>query len=34
LDDYLAKPFDKAGLQAVLLRWFGQRGGGNTDAAA
>lgn len=34
MDDYLAKPFDKAGLQAVLLRWFGQRGGGNTDAAA
>jgi CheY-like chemotaxis protein len=34
MDDYLAKPFDKAGLQAVLQRWFGQRGGGNTDAAA
>ncbi|HEY8247658.1 MAG TPA: response regulator, partial [Hyphomicrobium sp.] len=25
MDDYLAKPFDKAGLEAVLRRWFGQR---------
>jgi len=25
MDDYLAKPFDKAGLEAVLKRWFGQR---------
>ena len=33
MDDYLAKPFDKAGLEAVLQRWFG-RSGGNTDAAA
>ena len=32
-DDYLAKPFDKSGLQAVLHRWFGDHGG-NTDAAA
>ena len=34
MDDYLAKPFDKAGLEAVLNRWFGQRAGGDTDAAA
>ena len=33
MDDYLAKPFDKAGLEAVLHRWFGDHGG-NTDAAA
>ena len=25
MDDYLAKPFDRAGLEAVLKRWFGQR---------
>ena len=25
MDDYLAKPFDKAGLEAVLKRWFGRR---------
>jgi PAS domain S-box-containing protein len=25
MDDYLAKPFDNAGLEAVLKRWFGQR---------
>ncbi len=31
MDDYLAKPFDKAGLEAVLKRWFGQTLG---DAAA
>ncbi|MFA6139449.1 MAG: ATP-binding protein [Hyphomicrobium sp.] len=34
LDDYLAKPFDKAGLEAVLTRWFGRRPGGKGDAAA
>jgi PAS domain S-box-containing protein len=34
LDDYLAKPFDKASLETVLVRWFGRRPGGNTDAAA
>ena len=34
IDDYLAKPFDKAGLEAVLKRWFGQAAGGDTDAAA
>jgi CheY-like chemotaxis protein len=33
MDDYLAKPFDKSGLEAVLHRWFGDHGG-NTDAAA
>ncbi len=33
MDDYLAKPFDKSGLEAVLHRWFGDQGG-NTDAAA
>ena len=27
MDDYLAKPFDKAGLEAVLTRWFGQASG-------
>ena len=31
IDDYLAKPFDKAGLEAVLKRWFVQTAG---DAAA
>ena len=34
MDDYLAKPFDKAGLEAVLTRWFGRRPGGKGDAAA
>ncbi|MEI9900177.1 MAG: ATP-binding protein [Hyphomicrobium sp.] len=34
LDDYLAKPFDKASLEAVLLRWFGHRQGGDANAAA
>lgn len=34
MDDYLAKPFDKASLEAVLVRWFGRRPSGNTDAAA
>jgi PAS domain S-box-containing protein len=34
MDDYLAKPFDKAGLEAVLKRWFGQTADGNADAAA
>jgi CheY-like chemotaxis protein len=34
MDDYLAKPFDKASLETVLVRWFGRRPGGNTDAAA
>ena len=33
MDDYLAKPFDKASLEAVLKRWFGRRAGGNADAA-
>lgn len=33
MDDYLAKPFDKAGLEAVLKRWFVRPAGGN-DAAA
>jgi PAS domain S-box-containing protein len=33
MDDYLAKPFDKSGLEAVLHRWFDDHGG-NTDAAA
>ncbi len=33
MDDYLAKPFDKASLEAVLKRWFGQRASGNADAA-
>lgn len=31
MDDYLAKPFDRAGLEAVLNRWFVQTAG---DAAA
>jgi PAS domain S-box-containing protein len=34
MDDYLSKPFDKASLETVLRRWFRQRRGGNTDAAA
>jgi CheY-like chemotaxis protein len=34
MDDYLAKPFDKASLEAVLRRWFGQTKGGDADAAA
>ena len=34
MDDYLAKPFDKMGLEAVLKRWFGRPAGGDTDAAA
>jgi CheY-like chemotaxis protein len=34
MDDYLAKPFDRASLEAVLKRWFGQRAGGDADAAA
>jgi CheY-like chemotaxis protein len=34
MDDYLAKPFDKASLEAVLERWFGQMAGGDADAAA
>jgi len=28
MDDYLAKPFDKASLEAVLRRWFNQTAGG------
>ncbi|HWK34396.1 MAG TPA: response regulator, partial [Hyphomicrobium sp.] len=27
LDDYIAKPFDRANLEAVLQRWFGPRSG-------
>ncbi len=34
MDDYLAKPFDKASLEAVLKRWFGQAAGPDADAAA
>jgi PAS domain S-box-containing protein len=34
MDDYLAKPFDKAGLEAVLQRWFGRAAGGDSGAAA
>ncbi len=34
MDDYLAKPFDKASLEAVLKRWFGQTAGPDADAAA
>jgi CheY-like chemotaxis protein len=34
MDDYLAKPFDKAGLEAVLKHWFGQAAGGGANAAA
>jgi PAS domain S-box-containing protein len=33
MDDYLAKPFDRAGLEAVLCRWFGTLPGGDADAA-
>jgi CheY-like chemotaxis protein len=33
MDDYLAKPFDKASLEAVLKRWFDRPTGGNADAA-
>jgi CheY-like chemotaxis protein len=33
MDDYLAKPFDKAALEGLLKRWFGQMAGG-ADAAA
>ncbi len=34
MDDYLAKPFDKATLEAVLKRWFGFAAGGDSGAAA
>jgi PAS domain S-box-containing protein len=34
MDDYLAKPFDKARLEALLRRWFGQVSGPDADAAA
>jgi DNA-binding response OmpR family regulator len=34
MDDYLAKPFDKASLEAVLRHWLGQAAGGDADAAA
>jgi PAS domain S-box-containing protein len=34
MDDYLAKPFDKASLEAVLKRWFGRVPGPDADAAA
>jgi CheY-like chemotaxis protein len=33
MDDYLAKPFDMAGLETVLRRWFGSLPGGDADAA-
>lgn len=33
MDDYLAKPFDRAALEAVLRRWFGPLPGGDVDAA-
>lgn len=33
LDDYLAKPFDRADLEMVLRRWFGVLEGGDADAA-
>jgi CheY-like chemotaxis protein len=33
MDDYLAKPFDMAGLETVLRRWFGSFPGGDADAA-
>lgn len=33
MDDYLAKPFDRAGLEAILRRWFGSLPGGGADAA-
>jgi CheY-like chemotaxis protein len=34
MDDYLAKPFDRASLETVLVRWFGQRSDGDAGAAA
>jgi CheY-like chemotaxis protein len=34
MDDYLAKPFDRAGLEAVLRRWFSRSAGDDTNAAA
>jgi CheY-like chemotaxis protein len=34
MDDYLAKPFDKVGLEAVLQRWLGRTAPGDSDAAA
>ncbi|HEX9881393.1 MAG TPA: ATP-binding protein [Hyphomicrobium sp.] len=34
MDDYLAKPFDKASLETVLKRWFGRAAGPDADAAA
>ncbi len=34
MDDYLAKPFDRASLEAVLKRWFGRVTGPDADAAA
>jgi len=34
MDDYIAKPFDRANLEAVLLRWVGPRPGGDAGAAA
>jgi len=34
MDDYLAKPFDKASLEALLRRWFGEVTGPDADAAA
>jgi CheY-like chemotaxis protein len=34
MDDYLAKPFDRASLEAVLKRWFGRVPGPDADAAA
>ena len=34
MDDYIAKPFDRANLEAVLLRWLGPRPDGDTNAAA
>jgi len=33
LDDYLAKPFDKAALEGVLRRWFGSLPGGDSEPA-
>ncbi len=34
MDDYLAKPFDKTDLEAILKRWLGQVSGPDADAAA
>jgi CheY-like chemotaxis protein len=34
MDDYLAKPFDKASLETVLMRWFGSRPVAGADDAA